>query len=157
MVVILRQSNEQNATLHRGYPKISPMKRIQLLSILLIAGAIALLISASGDMSTYSTFADARQSEKKVKIVGQLARDKEMYYNPGEDPNYFTFYLTDQAGEEQRVVLLAPRPQDFELSEQVVATGRWDAREGFIASSLLLKCPSKYRNEEVFLRSEGMN
>ncbi|HLF64666.1 MAG TPA: cytochrome c maturation protein CcmE [Saprospiraceae bacterium] len=127
------------------------MKRIHIISILLIAGAIALLISASGDMSTYSTFSDARKSEKKVKIAGQLAKDKDMIYNPDKDPNHFSFYLSDQAGEVEQVTLLAPKPQDFELSEQVVVTGKWKD-DTFAASSVLLKCPSKYKNEEVFLK-----
>ena len=127
------------------------MKRIHIISILLIAGAIALLISASGDMSTYSTFSDARKSEKKVKIAGQLAKDKDMIYNPDKDPNHFSFYLSDQAGEVEQVTLLAPKPQDFELSEQVVVTGKWKD-DTFVASSVLLKCPSKYKNEEVFLK-----
>ena len=127
------------------------MKRIHIISILLIAGAIALLISASGDMSTYSTFSDARKSEKKVKIAGQLAKDKDMIYNPDKDPNHFSFYLSDQTGEVEQVTLLAPKPQDFELSEQVVVTGKWKD-DTFVASSVLLKCPSKYKNEEVFLK-----
>ncbi len=127
------------------------MKRIHIISILLITAAVALLISATGDMSTYSSFSDARKSDKKVKIAGQLAKDKDMIYNPDKDPNHFSFYLSDQAGEVQEVVLLAPKPQDFELSEQVVVTGRWKD-ETFIATSVLLKCPSKYKNEEVFLR-----
>jgi cytochrome c-type biogenesis protein CcmE len=110
-----------------------------------------LLISASGDMSTYSTFSDAQRSEKKVKIAGQLAKDKDMIYNPDKDPNHFSFYLSDQDGEVEQVVLLAPKPQDFELSEQVVVTGKWKDDQ-FVASSVLLKCPSKYKNEEVFLK-----
>ena len=127
------------------------MKRIHIISALLIAGAVALLISASGDMSTYSTFADARKSDKEVKIAGQLAKDKDMVYNPDKDPNHFSFYLSDQAGEVRQVVLLAPKPQDFELSEQVVAIGEWN-EDTFVATSVLMKCPSKYKNEEVFLK-----
>ena len=127
------------------------MKRIHIISIILILGAVALLISASGDMSTYSTFSDAQRSEKKVKIAGQLAKDKDMVYNPDKDQNHFSFFLSDQDGKVEQVVLLAPKPQDFELSEQVVVTGKWK-EDQFVASSVLLKCPSKYKNEEVFLK-----
>lgn len=129
------------------------MKRIHIFAGLLILGAIALLISASGDMSAYAGFADAMHSEKKMKIAGQLSKDKEMYYNPEEDPNYFSFYLKDHEGVEKQVVLLAAKPQDFEMSEQVVVTGKM--RENtFFASEILLKCPSKYKNEEIFIKSE---
>lgn len=127
------------------------MKRIHVISILLLLGAIALLIAASGDMTSYSSFAHARSAGKKVKIAGQLAKDRDMVYNPDKDPNHFSFYLSDDSGEIQKVVLLAPKPQDFELSEQVVATGYWK-EDHFVATSVLLKCPSKYKNEEVFLK-----
>lgn len=129
------------------------MKRIHIFAGLLILGAIALLISASGDMSAYAGFNDAMQSGNKMKIAGQLSKDKEMYYNPEEDPNYFSFYLKDHEGVEKQVVLLAAKPQDFEMSEQVVVTGKM--RENtFFASEILLKCPSKYKNEEIFIKSE---
>jgi cytochrome c-type biogenesis protein CcmE len=127
------------------------MKRIHIISIVLIAAAIGLLISATGDYSTYSTFSDARKSTKEVKIAGQLAKDRDMIYAPDTDPNRFSFYLTDDEGDVQQVILLAPKPQDFELSEQVVAIGKWK-EDTFVANSVLMKCPSKYKNEEVFLR-----
>ncbi len=130
------------------------MKRIHIISIALIAGAIALLVMASEDLSTYGTFDEARGVRGKVKIAGQLAKDKEMFYDPENDPNYFSFYLTDQNGEEQKVVLLSAKPTDFEMSEQVVVTGKWD-EDTFVANSVLLKCPSKYKNEEVYLKEES--
>lgn len=76
-----------------------------------------------------------------------------MYYNPEEDPNYFSFYLEDQNGEERQVVLTQAKPQDFEMSEQVVVTGKWSG-EQFVASEVLLKCPSKYKDEEIYLKEE---
>ena len=130
------------------------MKRIHIFAAILIAGAVALLISASGDMSTYASFSDASNTTKKMKIAGQLSKDKEMYYNPEEDPNYFSFYLKDREGEEKQVVLLAAKPQDFEMSEQVVVTGKMKENT-FYATEILLKCPSKYKNEEIFIKSEA--
>lgn len=127
------------------------MKRIHIISIGLIVVAVSLLVMASDDLSSYGSFSDARSTPKKVKIAGQLAKDKEMYYNPEKDPNYFSFYLTDQRGEEQKVVLLQAKPTDFEMSEQVVVTGKWDENE-FVATDVLLKCPSKYKDEEIFLK-----
>ncbi len=130
------------------------MKRIHVISIALIAVAVALLVMASDDLSTYGTFDEARSTNGKVKIAGQLAKDKEMYYNPEENPNYFSFYLTDQDGDEQKVVLLGAKPTDFEMSEQVVVTGEWN-EEHFVANSILLKCPSKYKDEEIYLKEES--
>lgn len=117
----------------------------------MIGVAIWLLTTASDDMSTYSTFTDASMSGKKVKVVGQLSKDKEMYYDPGKDPNYFSFYVKDNDGMEKKVVLLAEKPRDFELSEQIVITGKMKDEE-FVASDMLMKCPSKYKDEEVYIK-----
>ena len=118
----------------------------------MIAAAIAMLISSADNMSTYSSFQEARETGNKVKIAGQLAKDKELHYEPQVDPNYFTFYIKDTKGEERKVVLHGAKPQDFELSEQIVVTGRMQGDE-FIASDLLMKCPSKYKDEEVYIKS----
>ena len=118
----------------------------------MIAAAIGLLIKSSEDLTTYTTFEDARNTGKKVKVVGQLAKDKEMVYDPTIDPNYFTFFISDSEGEERKVVLHAAKPQDFEKSEQIVVTGEMQG-DDFMASDLLMKCPSKYKDEEVYIKS----
>ena len=127
------------------------MKKIHFIALGIMVVAIGLMISASKDMGTYSSFADARQTDKKVKVVGQLAKDKEMYYNPEEDPNYFSFFVKDMEGEERPVVLLKAQPQDFELSEQIVLIGKLK-EDMFVAEDLLMKCPSKFKEEEISLR-----
>ena len=129
------------------------MKKIYIIAILMVAAAIFMLTTAAEDMSTYATFEQAAQTSKKVKIAGQLSKDKEMIYNPEKDPNYFSFYITDSEGVEKKVVLLAEKPQDFELSEQIVLTGKMKGDE-FVASDMLMKCPSKYKDEEVYIKSK---
>lgn len=130
------------------------MKKSYILGVMLIISAIAVFISATKDMSTYANFDDAIQSGKTVKIAGTLVKDKEMVYDPAIDPNYFSFYMQDADGKEQKVILLKEKPQDFELSEQIVLTGKMEGEE-FYASDMLLKCPSKYKDEELELRQSG--
>ena len=130
------------------------MKKIYIIAIVMIAAAIVLLTTAAEAMSTYANFKDATKSGDRVKIAGQLSKDKEMYYNPQEDPNYFSFYIRDTKGEERKVVLLSEKPQDFELSEQIVLTGQMKGDE-FVATDMLMKCPSKYKDEEVYIKEEG--
>ncbi len=129
------------------------MKKIVIVAVMLIAGAIILLTTIASDASTYATFEDAEVSGKRVKIAGQLSKDKEMIYNPEKDPNYFSFYIKDMDGEEKQVILAAAKPQDFELSEQIVVTGEMQG-EAFYATDLLMKCPSKYKDEEIYIKSE---
>lgn len=129
------------------------MKKIHLIGIFVIAIAIAVLMSISGDVSTYATFEQAIQSGDRVKVVCQLSKDKEMVYNPVEDPNRFTFFAKDDKGLEKKVVLLRSKPQDIEMSESIVITGKMQDDE-FVANDILLKCPSKYKDEEIQLRKE---
>lgn len=136
--------------------QITSRRRIKFMPILilaLMAAGVVLLISASKDMSTYNTFAQIKSAGEPSKVVGLLAKDKPMYYDAEKDPNLFKFFMTDQSGEMHEVTLHAGKPQDFELSEQVVVTGQFEGDE-FVASSILMKCPSKYKNEEVLVRSK---
>ncbi len=71
-----------------------------------------------------------------------------MQYDPLIDPNYFTFILVDTNQLEQHVVYFNPKPQDFERSEQVVITGNMQ-KDMFVADKILLKCPSKYTENEI--------
>ncbi len=129
------------------------MKKIYWVAIIMVAAAVFIFMTAADDMGTYATFSDAERSGKKVKIAGQLAKDKEMIYDPEIDPNYFSFYIRDTKGEERKVVLLSEKPQDFELSEQIVLTGKMQG-EAFVATDLLMKCPSKYKDEEIYIKGE---
>lgn len=129
------------------------MKKVYLAAIILIAGGIFMLSSIAKDASTYATFEDAIRSGKRVKIAGQLSKDKEMVYDPEVDPNYFSFFIKDTKGEEKKVILAAAKPQDFEQSEQIVLTGKM-AGDDFIATDLLMKCPSKYKDEEIYIKGQ---
>ncbi|MEO6040141.1 MAG: cytochrome c maturation protein CcmE [Saprospiraceae bacterium] len=129
------------------------MKKSHIIAIIVVAAAIGILISASKDVTTYANFAQAAQNGDKVKLVGQLVKDRPVEYNPEKDPNYLAFWLKDDAGQVRQVVLRAGKPQDFERSEQIVLTGQM-AGDNFQASDMLLKCPSKYNDQEIYVRSE---
>lgn len=129
------------------------MKKSHLLAIGIVAIAIGILITASKDVTTYADFNQATQSGERVKLVGQLVKDRPVDYNPEKDPNFLAFYLKDEKGEVRQVVLRAAKPQDFERSESIVLTGQMQGQT-FEASDMLLKCPSKYKDQEIYVRSE---
>ena len=129
------------------------MKPIHIVALLVLAGGVAALTMQAKDVSTYATFKDAVTASSKVKVAGKLIKDKPMLYDPVTNPNLFTFYLKDQNGKEVLVNLLKPKPQDFELSEQVVVTGEMQG-EAFVANEVLMKCPSKYKDEEIYMKKK---
>jgi cytochrome c-type biogenesis protein CcmE len=125
------------------------MKKSAIVFIALIGVAIAAIISSYGDASTYESFDVALENpDKEYHVVGTLNKEKERYYDPQKDANYFTFYMIDQKGKECKVIYYAPEPQDFDKSEQVVIIGKMKGNE-FTANKILLKCPSKYTDNEL--------
>jgi cytochrome c-type biogenesis protein CcmE len=106
----------------------------------------------TGDYTTYANFAQARAKiNKSVNVVGYLAKDKPLNYDPQKDPNFFSFTMLDKEGNEQKVVYKGSKPQDFERSEQLVVKGRVSG-DVFAASEISMKCPSKYVNDEITLK-----
>ena len=125
------------------------MKKAHLVGIVIIAVAIAVIIGTIADSSTYATFSEAaKYSGVEVHVIGQLNKEKEFIYNPEENANLFAFYLIDKDGEERKVLFNGTKPQDFERSEQIVLSGKING-DVFIASKILMKCPSKYNNGKV--------
>jgi cytochrome c-type biogenesis protein CcmE len=125
------------------------MKKTHIIALVFIAISIGVIVSMTGDYSRYETFTSAVENpEKEFHIVGELVKDGEMYYDPLKDPNYFSFFLKDQDGEERKVVFKGTKPQDFERSEQIVLTGKMKG-DDFVASKILMKCPSKYIEDEL--------
>ncbi|UXP33570.1 cytochrome c maturation protein CcmE [Reichenbachiella agarivorans] len=132
------------------------MKKSHIFGIVVIAAAIMVIISTAGDASIYVGFAEAKEmahegDSKKIHVVGQLKKDAQGEIVGIQDsPNKlaFSFILVDNNNEEQRVYFNEPMPADFLRSEQVVVVGNFQ-NDHFLASKILMKCPSKYQEETI--------
>ncbi len=124
------------------------MKKSSIIGMIIIAIAIGAIVSTYADSSTYGSFAEAAKTKKELHVVGKLDLSKEMFYDPKQDANYFSFYVNDNNGKNCKVVFTGAKPQDFERSEQIVLTGEMLGEE-FHASKILMKCPSKYTENEI--------
>lgn len=122
------------------------MKRSHIIAIILIAAAVGAILSTVADSSTYATFAIAAENPSSTyHVVGKLDKSKPQVYDPAKNADVFSFYMIDNDGLEKQVVLNRAKPQDFEKSEQIVVIGKQEG-ELFVASDILMKCPSKYNN-----------
>lgn len=132
------------------------MKKSHILFIVVIAAAIGILVSTAGDASTYVGFGEAYKlaaagNKKDIHVVGELTKDssgKVTGIEQGADKVSFAFMLVDENGKQQKVEYDEPMPQDFTKSEKVVVIGRYQG-DVFKASKILLKCPSKYQEQNV--------
>ena len=93
----------------------------------------------------------AKANKKDIHVVGELTKDPTgnvIGIQPGVDKVSFSFVLVDESGKKQKVEYHEPMPQDFTKSEKVVVIGRYEG-DVFKASKILLKCPSKYQEQNV--------
>ncbi|MCO5285829.1 MAG: cytochrome c maturation protein CcmE [Chitinophagaceae bacterium] len=129
------------------------MKTSSIVILIAIAAAIGGLLMYSVDFSTYDTIQSAKEKQGKyVHLIAKLDKSKPIQYDALKDPNYLSFYAVDSLGNSAKVVYFNPKPTDLERSERVVLKGRMEG-EVFRCDNILLKCPSKYKDEKSVLES----
>ncbi|AWW30542.1 cytochrome c maturation protein CcmE [Echinicola strongylocentroti] len=132
------------------------MKKGHIIGLGIIAVAIVIIISSIGDASSYESFSTAKEmasngDEDPIHVVGHLKKDSRgtvTGLEVGEDKTSFTFTMVDNDGTEQQVYYNEPVPADFTRSEQVVVIGAYKTDQMFVADKILMKCPSKYQDNE---------
>lgn len=152
--ILLKTFVSKNRILPSHSNFILEMKKSHIILLLLIAVAVGVIVAMTGDYTTYANFTQAKAKGKVVSVTGYLAKDLPLVYDPLKDPNHFEFTMYDKEGNAQPVIYKGAKPQDFERSEQLVVKGKIDG-EYFRASEILMKCPSKYVNDDITLKEKG--
>lgn len=123
------------------------MKKLHIVLLVAVAAAIAVMISFTSDLTTYDTISSAQAKPGKfVHLIAKVDKTQPIEYDPIKDPNYCSFSVKDSLGATIRVISNKPKPADLELSERVVLKGRMQD-DGFHCDDILLKCPSKYKDD----------
>ena len=123
------------------------MKKTHIIALLLIAVAIAVLISFMGNVTTYETIASAKQKPGKfVNLIAKMDKNQPLNYDPVKNPNYLEFTAIDTLGNSIQVVYRNTKPTDMEKSERLVLKGKVED-DKFQCKDILLKCPSKYKDD----------
>lgn len=128
--------------------KTGTMKRTHIVMLIAIALAIGALLMLSTDFSTYDTIASARQKQGKfVHLIAKLDKTAPLEYDPANNPNYLAFMAVDSLGGRTKVVYRNTKPAELENSERVVLKGKMQG-DIFECKDILLKCPSKYKDDK---------
>jgi len=123
------------------------MKKFQIVLLLFIAAAIAVLISFMGSLTTYDTVETARnKSGKFVHLIAKLDHTRPIEYDAIKDPNYLSFTAVDSLGDVVKVIYLNAKPENLEVSERLVLKGSIK-EDHFECKEILMKCPSKYKDD----------
>ncbi len=124
------------------------MKKTHIAALVFIIIAIAAIITTVYDADTYASFSEAREHPgRQFHIIGELNPDKPIEERIEQNTLTFSFYMFDRDGQESKVIYFGGKPQDFEKLDQIVLVGSYN-HDNFVASQLLLKCPSKYNADE---------
>ena len=107
---------------------------------------VVLAINFSQNASIYTDFSTAKESGKKVHIVGEWVNREVSDYNSDQD--LFTFYMADTTESVELVHYYDPKPNNFDQAEKVVVVGGYD-QDKFIADKIVMKCPSKYEETTI--------
>ena len=70
------------------------MKKSHIVLLVLIAAAIVILVSYTGDLSSYETVNSAKQKEGKfVNLIVKMDKAVPVEYDPIKNPNYLKFWV----------------------------------------------------------------
>jgi cytochrome c-type biogenesis protein CcmE len=123
------------------------MKKIHIVILVVIALSIAGLLTLTKDITTYDSIESARKKDGRyVHLIAKLDRTEPVVYDPVKDPNYLSFYAIDSLGSRTQVVYRNSKPTELEHSDRVVLKGQMKG-EVFECNEILLKCPSKYKDD----------
>ena len=132
------------------------MKNLFPIYLVFLSISIIIVISTFADASTYVSFSDAKSlysvgKKSPIHVVGRLIKNEKnqvIGIKKSDDNLSFSFEMIDEEGTIENVFYGEPMPPDFILSDQVVVIGSYNDKR-FIAKEILLKCPSKYTEDQV--------
>ena len=124
------------------------MKTSSIIILVAIAVAIGTLLMYSVDFSTYDSIGSAKEKPGTyVHMIAKLDKSKPIQYDAIKDPNYLSFYAVDSLGASTKVIYRNTKPPELEQSERVVLKGKMQG-DVFECDNILLKCPSKYKDDK---------
>src|SRR5258705_757133 len=122
------------------------MKKTHIVFLVLIAGAIAILITFLNTASTYDSIAGARANPGKfLHVAAKLDKTMPVEDDDKKDPNYLSFVAEDTAGQRMKVIYRKGRIENLETSEKLVLKGKYEG-DHFECKDVQTKCPSKYKD-----------
>lgn len=125
------------------------MKKIHIALLVMVAGAIAILLTFLKTTSTYDTIDTAiSKPGKYVHLMARLDKSRPIEYDAIKNPNYLSFTAVDTLGKSIKVVYHNAKPDNLEISEKLVLKGKYQDGQ-FDCKEIQTKCPSKYKEEQA--------
>ena len=112
---------------------------------IVISSVIFGAMSFQGSITPYVNFSEAKASTGRCQVMGDIVHDEVAYETSSQN---LLFTIVNEEGQTLPVAYEGIMPGNFEQATQVVAKGTFVGRR-FEADELLVKCPSKYQEDET--------
>ena len=131
------------------------MSRLNIVVILMVAVLMGTLFSVFTANSESVVFARAfAEPGIEFKVSGTLDTDHPVMYDPMVEVAETRFHMRDKDGALQEVLLRKAKPTGLEQSESIDLYGKVVDGQ-FIATEMLMKCPSKYNEQNHLLDTDA--
>ncbi len=131
------------------------MKRTHIILLLLVAGLMGTFIATITSTSRSVGFNTAFQDPGvEFKVSGTLVTSEPIEYDPQVNTALTKFHMMDKEGVIREVWLEKAKPTGLERSESIDLYGKAHG-DHFRATEMLMKCPSKYNEQNHLLESEA--
>lgn len=134
----------------------SGVKMGYLISGALVLGFIAVVVAMTLTTGSYWLTVSELQSGA-ARYAGESVRVSGAVLQEGADWNAqevtLRFTVTDENGAQLPIVFHGPRPDNFARATEAIVEGRLLPDGSFQADNLLLKCPSRYDEEPVYVEA----
>ena len=123
------------------------MKKINIILLVFIAAAIAILTSFLQTATTYDSIETAMTKPGKfVHVMAKLDLTQKLEYDAVNNPNFLGFTVIDSTGRSMKVIYHNAKPDNLEMSDKLVLKGKYEG-DNFECKDIQTKCPSKYKDD----------
>ena len=111
-------------------------------AVIVVLALIMALYSFKSTLTTYVSVSEAKVSPRAVQVAGIVVKGSKHY---DLQNNRLVFTLREDSGDEMVVEYGGRKPANFDDVSKIVSIGKYNVeRHTFVATELLVKCPTKY-------------
>lgn len=111
-------------------------------AVVVVSAMIMAMYSFRSTLTTYVSVSEAKVSRRPVQVAGIVVQGSKRY---DLNNNMLIFTLREDSGDEMEVEYDGHKPANFDDVTKIVSTGKYDTKKQvFVATELLVKCPTKY-------------
>ncbi len=119
-----------------------PKKSYVIGAVIVVLALTMAMYSFQSTLTAYVSVSEAKASPRAVQVAGIVVKGSKHY---DMQNNRLKFTLREDSGDEMAVEYDGRRPANFDDVAKVVSIGKYNVkREVFVATELLVKCPTKY-------------